>query len=241
MALKKYMRAPFLQSEMEKKTIISPEDRKLKAELAKGPHYTLVLQIESYSLFHIALLMDINVPAAAAAERSLGKLSIDDICRLRHLSILEAQTLAGDRASSIGDSDAIRSYTASALQSQLISTKIPGQPSTSLFILENAVNYLFYLVLLMRAAPTLSSIQLERLRDLSAISVIDPPDYVADDDIKMYLDAFYLALRKRKSDRLRVAFLEQHLKIPFDLEAHRVAWDSLHYLPTDDKHLSLHK
>ena len=241
MSLKKYMRAPFLQSEMEKKTIISPEDRKLKTELAKGPHYTLVLQIEAYSLFHTALLMDIKVPATAAAVRDCGKLSIDDICRLRRLSILEAQTLAGDWTYSIGDSDAILSYTASALQSQLISTKIPGQPSTSLFILENAVNYLFYLVLLMRAASTLSSIQLERLRDLSAISIIDPPDYVADDDIKMYLDAFYLALRKRKNDRLRVAFLEQHLKIAPDLEAHRVAWARLHCLPADDKHLSLHK
>ena len=56
----------------------------------------------------------------------------------------------------------------------------------------------------------LSSIQLERLQDLSAISVIDPPDYVADDDIKMYLNTFYLALRERKHNRLKVALAHLH-------------------------------
>lgn len=226
------MCAPFLQSEMEKKTIISPEDRKLKAELARGAHYTLVLQIEAYNLFHMALMMDIKVPAIVVPVgldeefKYKPKLSIDDICRLRRLSILEARSVASDQVRSIAgvyqsesESEAILSYIASSLQSQLTSNapKIPGQPSTSLFILENAVNYLFYLVVLMRAAPMLSSIQLERLRDLSAISVIDPPDWVADDDIKMYLDAFYLALCERKHNRLKVASARLH-KIPKDKE-----------------------
>ena len=223
MSLKKYICVPFLQSEMEKKTIISPEDRKLKAELARGAHYTLVLQIEAYTLFHIALMMDIKVPAAVVPVgldeefKHKPKLSIDDICRLRKLSILEARSVVSDQVHSItggyqSESEAILGYIASSLQSQLTSNapKIPGQPSTSLFILENAVNYLIYLVLLMRAAPTLSSIQLERLRDLSAISVIDPPDYVADDDIKMYLNTFYLALRERKHNRLKVASARLH-------------------------------
>ena len=79
------MCAPFLQSEMEKKTIISPEDRKLKAELARGAHYTLVLQIEAYNLFHMALMMDIKVPAIVVPVgldeefKYKPKLSIDGI------------------------------------------------------------------------------------------------------------------------------------------------------------------